>query len=502
MRRAMTKKVLAASMAVAMTMSIAACGDQPVASTSTEPAASASEDTSVVESTEPSVEEEVSKYTVLTDPATGEAYDLGGVTVTIRDWFTPDNFENPSDPQTDYEEARDEYREWIQETYNFKVHTVTMGDWGSGAQDFVDYVNAGGDDENYVWTIHSGDATLLSAAQTGLCYDLSTIDCLDFNDAKYTANGCHKLYSINGGIFGMHAGPAEPRTGIYFNKRLLTEAGVDPESIYDMQANDTWTWEEFEKILAQVQRDTDNDGTIDIWGIAVNEGVGTSAAVFSNGGKYVGQDADGKYTYEIESPETVEALEWILGIYQKYDWNGPVAEDGTAPSWDYYQGQFQNGGAAFCIDQQYCATPGNLFADMEDELGFAMFPKGPKGSLIQTAQDNVYVIPGCYDADKAWKCAFAFDTWNELVPGYEDYNPFVNTTRTGNFDERACTETVPLMGANSTIELQNLIPNNGDFMNGPFLWAIGPDTTQTISEILDGVRDIAKNYIDEANARN
>jgi hypothetical protein len=37
-------------------------------------------------------------------------------------------------------------------------------------------------------------------------------------------------------------------------------------------------------------------------------------------------------------------------------------------------------------------------------------------------------------------------------------------------------------------------------MNGPFLWAIGPDTTQTISEILDGVRDIAKNYIDEANA--
>ena len=287
---------------------------------------------------------------------------------------------------------------------------------------------------------------------------------------------------------------------MYFNKRVLEDAGIDPQSIYDMQDAGTWTWDAWEELLAQAQRDTDNDGTIDIWGLCVNEGVATSAAVFSNGGCYVGQDADGKYTYEIESPETVEALEWILHIFQTYDWNGPVDEEGNAAAWDYYQGQFQNGGAAFLVDQQYCATPGNLLADMEDELGFVMFPKGPKGSLIQTAQDNVYVIPGCYDADKAWKCAFAFDVWNEFVPGYEDYNPFINTTRTGNFDERACTETIPLMGANSTVELQNVIPNNGDFMNGPFLWAIGPDTTQTISEILDGVRDIAKQYIDEANA--
>ncbi|MCQ2519313.1 MAG: extracellular solute-binding protein [Lachnospiraceae bacterium] len=502
MRRPMAKKVLAASMAAAMTFALTACGETatPVASTDVAPEASVEASTDDA-APEASVEEEVSKYTVITDPATGEAYDLGGITVTIRDWFTADNFENPAEPKTDYEEAVNDYREWVQETYNFKIHTVTMGDWGTVNQDFVDYVSAGGDDETYVFTTHSGGGTILSAMKSGLAYDLATIDCLDFSDKMFTDNNCHALYTFGSSIYAMHTGPAEPRTGVYFNKKLLSEAGIDPESIYDMQANDTWTWEEFEKMLAQTTRDLDNDGTIDIWGLAVNEGVATSAAVFSNGGSYVTRDAEGKFVYNFESAETLEALEWILGVFQKYDWNGPADEEGNAASWDYYQGQFKSGGAAFLVDQQYCAAPGNLFADMETEdgLGFVMFPKGPKGSLIQTAQDNMYLIPACYDADKAWKAAFAYSMWNAYVPGYEDYNPFINTTRTGNFDTRACEETVPLMGANSTVELQAIIPNSGEFMDAPFLWAIGPDTTSTISEIIDGMRDIAKQYIDEAN---
>jgi hypothetical protein len=470
----MVKKVFAAVVAATMLMSAAACGSGDGKGGKTG--------------------SKVDKYTVLKD-ANGKVYDLGGMEITIRDWFSSDE---RAEAQTEYDEARYEYLDWVQETYNFKMHTVTMGDWGSGAQDFVDYVSSNGDSENYVWTIHSGDTTLLNAAKSGLCYDLSTLDCLDFNARKFADNNVHKLYSLNGGIYGMHTGPAEPRTGVIFNRRLLTEAGINPDEIYDLQAKDQWTWDKFEEYLKKAQRDVDNDGTIDIWGLALNEGVGTTAAVFSNGGQFVGMK-DGKYTYEIESANTVEALEWILGIFQKYDWNGPTGEDGSAPSWDYYQNQFKTGGAAFTIDQQYTFVGNNLWADMEDELGFVMFPKGPKGSMIQVGDDNVYVIPGCYDADRAWKIAFAYSVYNEYVPGYEDYNPFINSTRTGNVDPRAAEETVPLMGKNATINYVGSIPNNGEFMNAPLTWAIGPDTTQTISEILDGVRDIAKQYINEAN---
>ena len=498
MRKPMAKKVLAATLAAAMTMSAAACGKggdtsaSTPASTDSTSTETSKEETSTEVSEEAPAEEEVSEYTVLIDPATGEPYDLGGIEVVVRDWFTS---AERAEAKTDFEEAQYAYQDWIQETYNFKIHGETIGDWGSVAQDFVDYVTAGGDDNNYVFTLHSGDATMLSAVDNGLVYDLSTLDCLDFSEPKW-ANGVHKLYTIDGGIYAMRAGWAEPRTGLYFNKRLLQEAGVDPESLYDMQANDTWTWAAFEEILEKVQRDTDNDGTIDIWGIGVNEGVMVSAAVFSNGGKYVGQDADGKYTYEFESPETLEALEWVRDIFNKYDWNGPVDDEGNAAAWDYYQNQFKTGGCAFCCDQQYCATPGNLFYETEDELGFVMFPKGPKGSLIQTAQDNICIIPSCYDADRAWKCAFAYSLYNEFVPGFEDYNPYVNTTATGNFDERACKETVPLMSKNSTVELQAIIPNLD--MGAPFTWKFGPDMAP-ISEILDGCRDMYKQYIEEAN---
>lgn len=497
MKKSMAKKVIAASIAAAMTMSVAACGEEPAASTST-PEASTSTEASVSESVEASTEgegEEVSPYTVITD-ADGNPVDLGGFEMTIRDWWSGEW--RDSEPATDYEEAVYAYREWVEETYNCTIHTAALGDWGSCANDFVDYVSAGGDDQNYVWTIWSGNPTFLEAAKTGLVYDLSTLDCLDFSDRKYADNGVHKLYSLNGGIFGMHTGASEPRTGVIFNRRVLTEAGVDPDSLYDMQAAGTWTWDAFEEVLSKVQQDTDNDGTIDIWGMALNEGVATKAAVLSNGGNYVGM-VDGKYTYEIENPKTLEALEWILGIFQKYDWNGPVAEDGTAASWDYYQGQFQSGQAAFCIDQQYCFSPNNLFYDMEDELGFVMFPAGPQGSLVQSGEDNIYCIPGCYDADRAWKTAFCYDVFNELIPGYEDYNPYVNTTLTGNVDTRAAEETVPMMGANSVADYAGMIPNNGDFMNEPFTYRIGPDTDVTISEIIDGMRDIAKSYIDDAN---
>jgi len=486
MRKSMAKKVLAASMAAAMTMSAAACGEKPVASVSTEPVVSAS------------VEEEVYPYTVLRDE-NGNIYDLGGVTITIRDWFA-----NPDqEAKTDYEEERNAYREWVQETYNFKVVEAKIGDWGSVAQDFIDYASAEPDDNNYVFTLHANDPALLSAIDNGLVYDLATLDCLDFTEAKFTLNNCHKFYTFNGSTYAMHTGPAEPRCGVYMNLRLLEDAGIKADDIYDMQANGTWTWDAFtdlcEKVLQNIG-DQDKDGTVDIWPIAVNEGNMTKIAIFSNGGCLVSQDADGTYVYRMDDPEVQEALEWTRDTFTKYDWNGPVGEDGSAPSWDYYQGQFKSGQAVFLIDDQYCATPGNLFYDMEDQLGFVMFPAGPKGSLVQVSADNAYIIPATYDADRAWKCAFAYTVYNELIPGYEDFNPYINTTRTGNFDTRACEETIPLMGTNAVVDLSGVIPNSADFLNQPFFWSIGPNCAP-ISEIMDGMRDMAKSYIADANKK-
>ena len=181
--------------------------------------------------------------------------------IIVRDWWSP---EEPAEPSNDYEESLDAYREWIQETYNFKIKQVAISDWGTTPQDFVDYVTTGGDDNNYVFILR-GDAAIVSAMGNGLMYDLSTLDCLDFTKDKYTLNLIHEQYAKGDAIYAMSAGLAEPRTGVYFNKKVLADANVDFNEIYDAQKNGTWTWDKFTEIMDKVQVDKDNDGVNDIW---------------------------------------------------------------------------------------------------------------------------------------------------------------------------------------------------------------------------------------------
>ena len=191
MKSKMFKKLMAAVLATTMTASLAGCvggGDK----TSETPASSSTDNKSTeVAPTETSSSEEVGGYTVLKDE-NGNVYDLGGMEIIIRDWWSGDG--TPAEPQNAFEEARQDYWDWIQETYNFTIKQMAISDWGSAPQDFVDYVSSGGDDQNYVFTLRN-DPALISAMGTGLCYDLSTIDCLDFSSQKFTANRLHEQYS-------------------------------------------------------------------------------------------------------------------------------------------------------------------------------------------------------------------------------------------------------------------------------------------------------------------
>lgn len=494
MRKPMAKKVLAAVTTAAMAMSAVACGGAETAA----PAAPADDTTEeVVEETTEEVaeeaeeeeeEEEVSPYTVITDES-GNPIDLGGMEIVIRNWWSP---EEPAEPTNDFEEARDEYRAWIQETYNFKIKEVAISDWGSTPQDFVDYVTTGGDDNNYVFTLRN-DPAIVSAMSNGLMYDLATLKNLDFSQDKFQANLLHTQYAKGDSIYCMFAGPSEARTGVFFNKRLLTEAGIDPESIYDMQADGTWTWDKFDELMGQCQRDTDNDGVDDVYGLTLNESVMTDQAVFSNGGSYVGKNADGTFFYNLEAPETQEALEWCVDMYTKYDNHDPEGAE-----WDYYKEEFVNGQAAFMVEQEYAGTPGNFLQDMEDEVGFVMFPKGPKcDNYINVWDNNPACIPGCYDEERAEKIAFAWNLFTDDVPGYEGYNSYLSTARAGVYDTRAVDETITMMSEpeHGTVAFHTVIPN---LQSGPELtWSIAPNAD--VAALTEAIAGTWKAYIDEAN---
>ena len=276
MKKRIVEKMLALSLAAAMAAGLAGCGNSGESSTGgSAGSSSGTQEESGQESGSGAGEESSAQAgadgegesgedgekpaempAVITD-SDGNPIDLGGMEIVIRDWWTPDEQEEPANS---FEEAREEYYDWIQETYNFTIKQVAVSTWDSAPEDFVNYATTGGN-ENYVFVLRQGQE-LIAAMNAGLMYDLSTIDCLDFTEDKWK-DGVNEMFSKGSAVYAMRGITPEGRGGMYFNKRLLEEAGINPESIYDLQENMEWTWDKFEEICSQVQADTDNDGVID-----------------------------------------------------------------------------------------------------------------------------------------------------------------------------------------------------------------------------------------------
>lgn len=433
-------------------------------------------------------DEQDDPFVPLVDPYTGKPYDLGGMEIIVRNWMAP---EEPDPPHSAYEESRYEWRQWAMETYNFTIKELPIGDWYSAPQDFSDYVYNGGDDNCYVFMVREDELTA-EALKNGLMYDLASFDCLDFTESKFTNNKIHELYGKNEKIYAMNAGFAEPGVGMWFNKRILTEAGIDPESIYDMQAAGTWTWEAWTDIMAKVQRDIDNDGVTDIYGMDADYSTAVCQAVYSNDAEFVGKDEYGKYVYEFENPETVEALEWIVDVFNDYGMERP-----EYASWNYCNEAFLNGQVAFLPAEAYIGYPGSMLESMVDEIGFVMFPKGPNADdYVNCWNNNAFVIPDCYDAEKAWKIAFAWNLYTDEVPGYEGYMELTNYVA-GFFDDRAVEETIIPMMNKGMVTYHTMI--SWIDMENEFLYEFGRNMNMKVSDILDKNRNSFNLSIEHAN---
>ena len=83
------------------------------------------------------------------------------------------------------------------------------------------------------------------------------------------------------------------------------------------------TWDKFEELCKQVQKDTDNDGVIDLYAMTNFSSTLYPAAVYSNGGQFIGKDENGFYN-DLESDATMEALNWALDMIDKYELTLPT----------------------------------------------------------------------------------------------------------------------------------------------------------------------------------
>ncbi|MBQ4579323.1 MAG: hypothetical protein IJA83_01560, partial [Clostridia bacterium] len=282
------------------------------------------------------------------------------INITIYDYWSGagDRKEEPSEE----EQLQYDYRDWIEATYNVKIHQMQGGDWGTCAEEMINFVSApDGSYRAYIIEPGKVGSLVVNGVAAPVKYDFSAEK---WNDAVINT------WTMKGVNYGFATGAPEPRGCLYFNKRILEECNIDWNTIYDMQDNGTWTWAAFEEILQQCTVDKDNDGVIDVWGVSGSGDDMYNCFVFGNGGAYFDFDAEGKLQPVMNSEETIEALNFGKHIQANYWMHTPVDENGVQANWDWYKEAWKAGSFAFYAYQTYGGYNDNSeMADMEDEWG-------------------------------------------------------------------------------------------------------------------------------------
>lgn len=403
-------------------------------------------------------------------PAVKEGIDFGGKTVTIYDYWSG-NGDRVAEP-TEEQQAQYDYRDWLEATYNVKIVQKQGGDWGTCAQEMIDFVSA--PDGSYrAYIIEPGKVGSLVAngVAAPINYDFSAEK---FNQFTIDA------WSMGGKVYGFSTGATEPRGCVYFNKRILEEANIDWNTIYDMQAAGTWTWAAFEDMLKATTQDLDNDGVIDVWGFGGSGDDMYNLAVFGNGGSYFDFDADGKLQPTMNSEETLTALNWGKEMQSKY-W-APTPE---GANWDWFKEAWKAGTFAFYVYQTYGGYNDNSeMADMEDEWGCVAFPVPNEGdNYIHVASENTTLIPNVYTEEEVANIMFIVDMWTNATPGYDDEDAWIGN-KYNYTDDRAVDETYAMLrqAEHAVANKVVLLGTQNDILGSSLLWGLGGSTPAELIE--------------------
>lgn len=378
--------------------------------------------------------------------------DLGGMNITIGDWYSIEDEEL----STPYAEDTYDYRQQIYSDYNFTVERKNISAWVDMPQKFTTEVMSN-DPSVDIWYLYQ--TTVSEPLKNNLLYDLSTVESVDFSEEKWNKQ-VTELMTYNGGIYGMST-EMEPRAGLFYNKRLFEEAGIPADEPYDLQAKGEWTWDKLEEYCKKLTQDIDNDGVTDIYAMASFNKDYFKMLAATNGAQFVGRDEDGKYYNATGTQNFLDAANWGVDLIKK----GYIMPDPEGAAWNWFITAFRDGECAMQTAEVY--TVSSFSETMDDEFGFVMFPAGPNGTMATVPLDNVVVIPYNYDPEYVEKLMFGYDLYTDITPGYTIEDQWKNTYYALFKDDRAVDETLALMREDEhrILDFQSMIPRTdyGDF---------------------------------------
>ncbi len=210
--------------------------------------------------------------------------------------------------------------------------------------------------------------------KAGVFADLSAVmkeTGIDFKDADMYNQNITRFCNFDGKQVGF-SNSVEVQKDLWFvNLRMLREASID---IYDIVDKGDWTWDTAEELGKRLTKDTNGDGTPDIFGIGADSAQGLAESMISaNGASLTQLDESGRPVLSWNQPAALEA------INRMYKWcttDNICRPASSNQAWTQAATDFINGTYAM-LHGPIDFLSNFQSAAMKDDFGVIPPPKGP-----------------------------------------------------------------------------------------------------------------------------
>lgn len=369
------------------------------------------------------------------DPIEDEVIrDLGGREFVIAQWwggYDTDDFE-PANAQA---EAVLAWRRYIEQRYNFRMREVNVGGWDYFADGNIMASIVAGDASGDI--IHLNPNWFFNGLAQGLFADVSAWDFTTTPSHSWNQSMIETA-TFDGAQYGFTLGHFTSG-GVIFNQRLFQEAGLDPELPFELVASGEWTWDKFMELAHQLTRDPDNVGYNTTFGLATFGQDIINRAVFSNGAQYVGRNADGTFFNATNTPEFMEALQFVYDLQH----SGVMMPQPEDTEWNWFQDAFWNGHVAMRTVAHYVFQ--DTLNNLEDPWGFVPFPMGPRvNEHLSFGYLNFSVIPHYFTEQEIDDLLFAYKLWTTTPEDFRGDDVWISSALTLQYNPRSVHESIAL----------------------------------------------------------
>lgn len=320
-------------------------------------------------------------------------FDMGGKTIKIVSWWDmtiPED--NPDNIQ------RKKNLDELMKKHNFKVEYVAL-DYGEYQKKVVASLVAG---EPLGDIVRMGKAYMIPALTK---QDLFwPVDEYTKNENAFDQKITKEFSQYNGKGYGFAENAGYLITGVYYNRTLMKQLGMKP--LQEYVDEDNWNWDTFIQVAKEANKDTNNDGKLDTWGLASSSVL--NHALASNETDLTLEDKQ-----NLDDPKTVEVFKFISRMGAE-----KVARPTEGGDWTEPSQFFRQGNTLMFVGAGYEAS--GIKEDMKDyDIGFVPFPKGPNATEYHGVESGMQYLTIPKKVEHPERLLYIWEKINDIESIYD-----------------------------------------------------------------------------------